>query len=109
MAAPKPDESTLFNAARRIEDPAARRRYVREACGDDGALADRVEALLRMHDEDPTFLASPPSECRPLPGAPSEAPTLAPATAPGGEGPPPSPPTPAGYEILGVLGRGGMG
>jgi len=58
MAAPKPDESTLFNAARRIDDPAARRLYVREACGDDLALAARGEALLRAHDEDP-FLALP--------------------------------------------------
>jgi tetratricopeptide (TPR) repeat protein len=109
MAAPKPDESTLFNAARRIEDPAARRLYVREACGDDGDLADRVEALLRMHDEDPTFLASPPQKCRAHPGALGGSPTMAAAPAPDGEGAPLSRFAPAGYEILGELGRGGMG
>ncbi len=46
MAATKPDEATLFDAARRIDDPAARRLYIREACGEDLALAGRVEALL---------------------------------------------------------------
>ena len=77
MAAPKPDESTLFNAARRIDDPAARRLYVREACGDDLALAARGEALLRAHDEDP-FLASPTRELGEVLGALKEAPTPAP-------------------------------
>jgi hypothetical protein len=91
MAAPTFDEAAIFNAARRIEDPAARRQYIREACGADGALADRVEALLRAHDENPTFLASPTRELGDFLGAQNK------------------PPAPAGYEILGELGRGGMG
>jgi WD40 repeat protein/serine/threonine protein kinase len=107
MAAPKPDESTLFNAARRIDDPTERRRYVREACGDDLALAGRVEALLRAHDGGPTFLASPTRELGDLLGARNEPPTLAPAPGDGEPSPPRS--APAGYEILGELGRGGMG
>jgi WD40 repeat protein len=109
MAAPKSDESTLFNAARRIDDPAERRRYVHEACGDDLTLASRVEALLRIHEEDPTFLASSAEELDGFAGAPGELPTLAPAPAAGDQGTASSRPAPAGYEILGELGRGGMG
>ena len=109
MAAPKPDESTLFNAARQIDDPEARRLYVRAACGEDLVLAGRVEALLRAHDEGPTFLASPTKELGDFLGALNEAPTLVPEPAPGADGPPPLRSAPAGYEILGELGRGGMG
>jgi serine/threonine protein kinase/WD40 repeat protein/tetratricopeptide (TPR) repeat protein len=58
MAAPKPDESTLFNAARRIDDLALRQRYIREMCGDDRALAERIEALLRAHGDDRSFLTA---------------------------------------------------
>jgi WD40 repeat protein len=108
MAASKPDEATIFSTARRIDDPAARRLYVREACGGDLALAGRVEALLRAHDEGPTFLASPSKELGELLGA-LNAPTTAPAPPPGVEGPPAPRPAPAGYEVLGELGRGGMG
>jgi serine/threonine protein kinase len=94
MAAPKPDEATIFNAARRIDDPAARRNYVREACGDDRALAARVEKLLRAHDDDPTFLASPAEEVRDLLGAPA-------AEGPGTQVGP--------YQLLRPIGEGGMG
>jgi WD40 repeat protein len=146
MAAPKPDEATIINAALRIDDPAARRRYVAEACGNDLALAGRVEGLLRAHHEAPTFLGSPTREPGDLLGAVSERdifhtaaaftnaaeraayldeacagntslrqhvedmlqllPELgafleAPAIAREG--------APSGYELLGELGRGGMG
>jgi WD40 repeat protein/serine/threonine protein kinase/Flp pilus assembly protein TadD len=59
MPAPTFNEADIFNAARRIEDPEARRRYVQEACGEDLALADRIEALLRAHAEDGNFLDAP--------------------------------------------------
>src|SRR6516164_6116532 len=61
MALPRLDEAAIFNAARRLEDPAARGRYVQQACGEDAALRARVEGLLRVHEQEPNFLA-PPSE-----------------------------------------------
>jgi WD40 repeat protein len=109
MAAPMLNEADIFNAARHIQDPEARRRYVGEACSEDLALAGRVEALLRAHDENPTFLASPAKALGDFLGALNEPPTLPPAPVPSDEGPPPHRPAPAGYEILGELGRGGMG
>ena len=78
MATPMPDESTVFNAACRIADPAARRRYVAGACGGDPAFAARVEALLRMHDEDPNFLASSAQELGDFLGTPNESPIRCP-------------------------------
>jgi hypothetical protein len=88
------DEATLFNAARRIAAPEARRRYLDQACGDDADLRARVEALLRVHDEERSFLEPPPK--------------IIPAgrTEPNHEGPgsfigP--------YQLLQQLGEGGMG
>jgi serine/threonine protein kinase/tetratricopeptide (TPR) repeat protein len=80
------DEPAIFNAARQITAAADRRAYLEEACGDDAALRARIEALLRVHDEDRTFLAQP-------------------AVAPGGAtdaviGP---------YRLVELIGEGGMG
>src|SRR5262249_19570658 len=52
-------EEAIFDAARGIEAPEARRLYVRQACGEDPALQARVEGLLRMQDEERAFLESP--------------------------------------------------
>src|SRR5262249_46158386 len=52
-------EEAIFDAARAIAAPEARRQYVRQACGDDPALQARVEGLLRMQDEERAFLESP--------------------------------------------------
>src|SRR5262245_42678488 len=59
MGEMKPDEKSLFNAARRIESPEARRLFLAQACGEDRDLYARVEALLRVHAEDSTFLQPP--------------------------------------------------
>ncbi|MCL5282159.1 MAG: serine/threonine protein kinase, partial [Planctomycetes bacterium] len=44
------NEETIFEAAVELQDPAARARYVAQACGDDLKLRSEVEALLRSHD-----------------------------------------------------------
>jgi tetratricopeptide (TPR) repeat protein/tRNA A-37 threonylcarbamoyl transferase component Bud32 len=96
MTRPTPDEEVIFQAARRIAAPEARRRYVEQACGEDQGLRARIDALLRVQDQDPSFL---------------EPPTVGFATASGDpvwEGPGIYPTIP-GYEILDELGRGGMG
>jgi serine/threonine protein kinase/tetratricopeptide (TPR) repeat protein len=91
---PRPSEETIFNTARRIEAPEARRRYLHEACGDDTDLEARVAALLRVHDEESGFLRSLPAGLPPVPAAP------APEAAGTVLGP---------YRLLEPLGQGGMG
>jgi serine/threonine protein kinase/tetratricopeptide (TPR) repeat protein len=58
---PLPDakEEAIFNAAREIDAPEARRLYIQQSCGNDRALQARVEGLLRMLDEERDFLESP--------------------------------------------------
>src|SRR5690242_11506698 len=55
----EPDEQVIFHAARRIAAPEQRQAYLESACGDEPGLRARVEALLRIHDEEQTFLRSP--------------------------------------------------
>src|SRR5262245_40261881 len=87
-------EEGIFDAARRLEAPEARRSYVQQACGGDRALQRRVEALLRIHDEERTFLQRPAAGCRPaVPDLVREGPGTR-------IGP---------YELLEELGEGGMG
>src|SRR5271169_5129551 len=59
MDPPKLNEAAVFNAARQIAAPEARRRYLQETCGEDGDLRARVDALLRVHTEDHGFLEAP--------------------------------------------------
>jgi WD40 repeat protein/serine/threonine protein kinase len=59
MVMAKLDEATIFDIARQIEAPEARRLYVHQACAENRDLQARVGALLRVHDEEPAFLESP--------------------------------------------------
>src|ERR1700687_436086 len=54
------DEEAIIKDACRIKPPEARSDYLKQICGDDLALADRVAQLLRAHQETPSFLESPP-------------------------------------------------
>jgi serine/threonine protein kinase len=56
---PQLDEAAIFAAARLMQAPESRCRYLQKACGDNQELLARVEALLRVHDGDKTFLESP--------------------------------------------------
>jgi eukaryotic-like serine/threonine-protein kinase len=56
-----PDKSlqNLFNAALERQDAAERARFLDEACDADAALRERVEKLLRAHEEIGGFMAQP--------------------------------------------------
>ncbi len=85
------NEQAIFNEARRISDPAARRAFVESACGDD-ALRQRIEALLHVMVEEPGFLESPAAKLNSA---------LPPTGQPGvliGR-----------YQLLELIGEGGMG
>ena len=56
MAALRLDEQALFEAARQLDAREAREAYVRQACGDDAALGQRVRALLRAYEASASFL-----------------------------------------------------
>jgi serine/threonine protein kinase len=77
MATNHLDEEAVFDIARQIPLAEVRRRYVRQVCGDNEALMARVEALLRVHEEEPEFLqnASLPSSAatREAPGISEQA------------------------------------
>ena len=54
------NEEAIFNEAIGIKSSAERAAFIKSACGDDAALLARVEALLKVHFEDKSFLRSPP-------------------------------------------------
>ncbi|HVX59707.1 MAG TPA: serine/threonine-protein kinase [Pirellulales bacterium] len=95
MTVPKLDEHAIFNVARQIDAREARRLYLEQACGDDNYLFARVEALLRVYDEQQSFLQP---------------------TVHGRRGAVERPPTDEGpgtvigpYKLLEQIGEGGMG
>ncbi len=106
-------EETIFNAAREKQDPVDRAAYLDEACAQDPAMRQRVEALLRSH-EDSDFLINPalgtggPARDRATPTEPSpaggiELDFLSPSEKPGVLG------RLDHYDVLSVVGQGGMG
>src|SRR5262245_9422544 len=61
MVAKSLDEQAIFEVARTIEVRAAREAYLRQVCGGDVALAERVKALLGAYEQSAGFLEAPPS------------------------------------------------
>jgi WD40 repeat protein/serine/threonine protein kinase len=59
MSSPTLDEAAIFSAARQIEAPEARRRYIEGACAGDPAFQARLEALLLIDQADRSFLERP--------------------------------------------------
>src|SRR6516162_3649106 len=94
MNEPQKSVGAIFDAA--IELPPERRAtYVQEACANDAALLQRVEALLRAHESAESFMDSP-------------------AVAPGGETVVVKPAEQPGdrigrYKLLQQIGEGGCG
>jgi hypothetical protein len=64
------DEVSIFNVARLIAFPEARRFYLDQTCRADQALRERVETLLRAYDQEPGFLEAPATEIRAIHDAP---------------------------------------
>src|SRR4029450_12954729 len=95
MASEMLDEKAIFNVARQIGSPDARAEYLRQACGTDSGLLERVQVLLHAYEEQASFLESP----LPVGGVPTiEQPTT---EGPGAfVGP---------YKLLEQIGEGGFG
>src|SRR5262249_51299567 len=104
-------------AAMDLTAPGERAAFLEEACGEDVTLRHRLEALLKCHDKTNPLLdraaadhlaaaAEPQSDVgssNPRPSADEVLALLGPAQRPGSLG------RLAHYEVLDVLGRGGMG
>jgi eukaryotic-like serine/threonine-protein kinase len=97
------NERDLFINALQIEDPAERCAYLDKACGDDGELRQRVEALLAAFGQAGSFLQQPAAD----PTATSDIPPAGPShgsTPAEGCGAVIGP-----YKLLQQIGEGGMG
>jgi WD40 repeat protein/serine/threonine protein kinase len=90
-------ELTLFSEALAAPTPEAQAAYLDQACGNDHPLRDRLEALLRAHQEAGGFLGGPTSAHEPLLVAEKPVTQLAPGTVLGP------------YKLLQQIGEGGMG
>jgi tetratricopeptide (TPR) repeat protein len=59
MAAMYLDEQAIFEAARKMEPGAAREAYLRQVCGGDAAMGQRVRVLLAALEGSASFLEAP--------------------------------------------------
>ena len=89
MVATPIDDKAIFEVACQIESSDARAAYLRQVCGDHEAVHDRIVSLLRLHEEQPGFLESPPGDLSPPSIQSRFLIPLLPST------PPPSPKSPA--------------
>src|SRR5262249_55604204 len=115
------NERTIFMEALEKETPAQRSDYLDAACAGDEALRQRVEALLRSHEQAGNFLAKPPAERLAKQRANPEASVATQAETPGDDQgrvaraflTPSDRPDLRGrlghYAVEEVIGRGGMG
>jgi len=55
------DEEAIFYCALELASPTARAAYLKEACGDDRDLLERVRALLKVDGIEDGFLENPPT------------------------------------------------
>ena len=53
------DEKSVFNKARCLTAPEERAAYLRQVCGDDSQSMQRVLELLRIYEQEKSFLESP--------------------------------------------------
>jgi serine/threonine protein kinase/tetratricopeptide (TPR) repeat protein len=54
------DEKDVFNRARQIATPEGRTAYLQEACAQDPAAMQRILELIRVHEQEASFLESSP-------------------------------------------------
>src|SRR5262245_50243965 len=59
MNAERIDEKSVFNTARQINDLTARENFLSVSCRGDADALQRIQELLRVHDESQSFLESP--------------------------------------------------
>lgn len=98
------NERDIFTTAREKTDPQARSAFLAEACGEDAALRNRVEQLLRADESPDTLLDAPPNGWVDAnPADTDKLDFLEPSTRPGSLG------RLGHYEVLEILGRGGFG